>query len=154
MCPAFSKTKPGISVIAIGGGETDYSPLRDMFREASWELFETTSAKEALSIIKKYQIPVVLMDRDVPGTNWKDVLKDLRSVKPAPALIITARFADEYLWAEVLNMGGYDILVQPFDQEEVIRVFRAAVRHFTNECERSRKLEAKLRQPFALSAAS
>jgi DNA-binding response OmpR family regulator len=27
--------------------------------------------------------------------------------------------ADEALWAEVLNLGGYDVLTKPFDPKEV-----------------------------------
>jgi hypothetical protein len=26
------------------------------------------------------------------------------------------------LWAEVLNLGGYDVLLKPFDRAEVVRV--------------------------------
>lgn len=153
MCPAFAKTEPCISVVTIRGGETDYGPLRDMFRHASWELFEATNATEALDLIKTRRISVVLTDRRLPEGSWKDVLSGLRKLKPMPTLIVTAKCADEYLWAEVLNMGGYDVLVQPFDQEEVRRVIPAANRHFKNESERSRKGERRQRQPLVLSAA-
>jgi DNA-binding response OmpR family regulator len=45
-------------------------------------------------------------------------------------LIVTSRTADEHLWAEVLNIGGYDVLPQPFNRDEVERVVAAARRHF------------------------
>jgi DNA-binding response OmpR family regulator len=38
-------------------------------------------------------------------------------------LIVTSRFADDYLWSEVLNFGGYDVLSKPFSEEEVRHVF-------------------------------
>jgi FixJ family two-component response regulator len=41
-------------------------------------------------------------------------------------LIVTSRLADEHLWAEALNLGAYDVLAKPFDQEEVIRVLSSA----------------------------
>ena len=41
-------------------------------------------------------------------------------------LIVTDRLADERLWAEVLNLGGYDLLLKPFDPEEVLRVVNSA----------------------------
>jgi DNA-binding NtrC family response regulator len=41
-------------------------------------------------------------------------------------LIVTDRLADERLWAEVLNLGGYDLLLKPFDPEELLRVVSSA----------------------------
>jgi DNA-binding response OmpR family regulator len=52
-------------------------------------------------------------------------------LKP-PYLIITSRLADDYMWAEVLNLGAYDLLVKPFDPMEVYRVVGFA-------CQRNRE---------------
>jgi DNA-binding response OmpR family regulator len=41
--------------------------------------------------------------------------------------------ADEYLWAEVLNLGGYDLLAKPFRDPEVKRVLAAALRQNTGQ---------------------
>jgi DNA-binding response OmpR family regulator len=57
-------------------------------------------------------------------------LNDLRSLTKPPQLIVTSRTADESLWAEVLNVGGYDVMAQPFEQYEVERVIASAHRHF------------------------
>jgi len=46
----------------------------------------------------------------------------------APPLIVAHRLADEYLWAEVLNLGGYDLLATPFDQKQVLYAVSAACR--------------------------
>jgi hypothetical protein len=46
--------------------------------------------------------------------------------KPKPRLIVTAPLADEHLWAEVLNLDGFDVLAQPFRPDEVKRVIESA----------------------------
>ena len=43
-----------------------------------------------------------------------------------PMFIVTSRLADDALWAEVLNVGGYDLLLKPFRAEEVIRMVHVA----------------------------
>ena len=43
-----------------------------------------------------------------------------------PQLIVADRLADDALWAEVLNLGGYDLLMTPFEPEEVLRVVSMA----------------------------
>jgi hypothetical protein len=39
---------------------------------------------------------------------------------------VADRFADERLWGEVLNLGGYDLLTKPFVREEVLHVLELA----------------------------
>jgi len=60
------------------------------------------------------------------GGNWQALLGDLQSRVNPPNLIISSRLADERLWAEVLNLGGFDVLAQPFERSEVLRVVRMA----------------------------
>lgn len=57
------------------------------------------------------------------------LLEDLANLSCPSMVIVAARVADEALWAEVLNLGGYDVLAMPFDEEEVERVLTAAWRH-------------------------
>ena len=49
----------------------------------------------------------------------------------SPRLIVTSRLADEYLWVEVLNRGGYDVLTKPLDKREVARVVNSARQRWT-----------------------
>ena len=37
-----------------------------------------------------------------------------------PSLIVLSCRADEFLWAKVLNLGGFDVLMTPFEAEEVL----------------------------------
>jgi CheY-like chemotaxis protein len=41
-------------------------------------------------------------------------------------LIVASRTADEYLWAEALNLGAYDVLSKPYRPAEVVRVLSMA----------------------------
>jgi len=43
-----------------------------------------------------------------------------------PKFIVSSRLADEYLWVEVLNLGGHNVLSTPFDAREVSYVVRYA----------------------------
>ncbi|HLK47457.1 MAG TPA: hypothetical protein VKT49_04945, partial [Bryobacteraceae bacterium] len=65
-----------------------------------------------------------------PTWPWKRALQDLRRLSRPPQLVVTSRLADELLWAEALNWGAYDVLAEPFDRDEVMRVVASARRHF------------------------
>jgi hypothetical protein len=80
--------------------------------------------------------------RDLPKWSWKKVLGDVRRLAPAPQLIVVSRTADDFLWSEVLNFGGYDVLAQPLVRDEVERVIASARRHFDVRPERAQHAAA------------
>jgi len=69
---------------------------------------------------------VLLCERDHAGGNWEELLKATAKLPAPPKLIVFSRLADEALWANVLNLGGFDVLMTPFEPEEVLRVAFAA----------------------------
>ncbi len=56
------------------------------------------------------------------GLSWRDLLAEIDEM----GVIVTSKVADERLWAEVLNLGGYDLLMKPLDPAEVLRVVTMA----------------------------
>ncbi|MBZ5625764.1 MAG: hypothetical protein LAQ69_44800 [Acidobacteriia bacterium] len=77
------------------------------------------------------------------GHSWKDLLHEIQDLVNPPPLIVADRLADERLWAEVLNVGAYDLLIKPFDDAELLRVVSMACRFHQNQRERT----AGLRKP-------
>ncbi len=48
--------------------------------------------------------------------------------REVPPLIVSSCLADDRLWVEVLDLGGYDLLMKPFTPVEVMRVVEMAAR--------------------------
>ena len=96
--------------------------LAGMLRAGNCAVRTTNSFREACGQLSSDSNPVVICDRSLPDGDWKDL------VGKTPRLIVTSHAADEALWAEVLNLGGYDVLAQPFDEQEVRRVVAMAGR--------------------------
>jgi DNA-binding response OmpR family regulator len=127
---ATSATDHGVSALLIGEYDADRLFLHGIFRDAGWRLFEAPDRRRALDCLDRHPVQVVISEKEGPRWHWKVLLADLRRFAHPPQLIVTSRTADDHLWAEVLNIGGYDVLPQPFAREEVERVVAAARRHF------------------------
>jgi DNA-binding response OmpR family regulator len=74
-------------------------------------------------------IDIVICECDLPDGSWRDLLRYAEEYSEPLILIVTSRLADEALWAEVLNLGGRDVLAKPFDEQEVRRVLASAWDH-------------------------
>ena len=126
-----------VASLAISSHHDDLSFLQKMFDDANWKLFTAHSYKEAMTKLSHERMAVVLCERRLPDGTWKDVLSQLAPIPNCPRLIVISRCADERLWAEVLNMGGFDLLTTPFHEEEVGFSIGSAWFDWKNEQERS-----------------
>jgi DNA-binding response OmpR family regulator len=133
-----------VSALFVGGTEDERSLVREVFRECGWRLFEAPDRQGATRCLRRHPVHVVIAKSDLPDGSWQEMLGHLRCLVCPPLLIVTSRTADEQLWAEVLNIGGYDVLAQPFERDEMVRVVASARRHFDYQPERARAQEAGL----------
>ena len=76
---------------------------------------------------------VILTEANLPDGTWLDVLDLARQVSSGAEVIVTDAGADARFWAEVLNLGAYDVIAQPFAAGEVQRILRNAGSRFATE---------------------
>jgi DNA-binding NtrC family response regulator len=113
-------------VVIASQSEDDRRSLRTICGLSGFSLYEAGSCLEAVVLADRHRAPVVICERDVPGGGWRAVLDALAELPQRPQLIVSSRLADHCLWADVLDMGGYDVLMTPFEAKEVSRVVSSA----------------------------
>src|SRR4029077_19004611 len=101
--------------------------LRTILAGFPWKLASVATLVEGVRHAKSQSVPVIVCEREFRDGNWKLLLDEVGRLAKPPRLILASRFADERLWAEVLNLGGHDLLATPFDADEVHRVVSYAV---------------------------
>jgi DNA-binding response OmpR family regulator len=116
-------------VLFVGSDAREHASLRHIFDDSPWEFQGTFTVGEGLDLLRHthHRIGVVICDRCLPDGDWKIVLTELDGTPDRPTLIVSSRLADERLWAEVLNLGAFDLLqASPFMAEEVLWVTQCA----------------------------
>jgi DNA-binding NtrC family response regulator len=124
-----TNSNPIVSALSVSPDPADHESLRRLVPE-QWNLFRADGLPSALRVLHKQDVGVVLCERDLPHANWRDMLEHLVMLDEPPSLIVTSRSADEQLWAEALNLGAYDVLVKPFDVQELHRTVQLAWLHW------------------------
>jgi hypothetical protein len=125
-----SKSAASASALLGSNVQEDHRFLEEIFFQKQWMLFRTESVRDALSVLEWNEIPVVISEQDVPGGGWKKILSALQRLPRPPLLVVTSGLAYEHLWAEVLNLGGHDVLALPFSAKELVWVMENAWRRF------------------------
>jgi DNA-binding response OmpR family regulator len=131
--PSHAKNSPSTtknSVLVVSPFDDDYTTLKTFLHSGGWSFSRCAGAAEALPQIKTDGLGLVVCEQDLPDGSWKTLLAACEAMPNSPLLLVVSRRADEKLWAEVLNLGGYDVLLKPFDRAEVCRVVGMAWQHW------------------------
>jgi DNA-binding NtrC family response regulator len=115
------------AVVALFASQQERAALNGILVRAGCAVHYAATLDEVAGAISQERVGVVLCENQLPdGRSWRDVLAQLQELPHPPPLIVADRLADEALWAEVLNLEAYDLLIEPFDPTEVTRVVELA----------------------------
>ena len=100
-------------------------PLLDVLESCGIEVVPACNCNEARRMLET-QVQVVLTDRVLPDGDWRAVLEIVAQDLANVQVVVCSRLGDHTLLIDVLEQGAYDVLVEPYQCEEVRRVLEAA----------------------------
>jgi response regulator RpfG family c-di-GMP phosphodiesterase len=86
----------------------DEPPLVDLMRRAlqdQYEVFTAGSGEQALDILAREQITLILTDQRMPGITGVQLLKQAKEVRPATLGILLSGYSDTLALTDALNLG-------------------------------------------------
>ena len=110
--------------------------LREILHGLNWRIHEAQGAREVAQFLSERRVPVILCHCSFADGNWRDLVACISDLPCPPRLVVTSELADDFLWAEVLNLGGFDVLAQPFRESEVVKTLTSAFRQWAEEAAR------------------
>lgn len=125
MCTHFKNLVPSpeepVPVLLVSLSADDEAALCRILAHPNWQLHGSANCKQALEYLRRQRVPIVVCERYQVDGNWQDLLNGAQQLELPSSVIVCSHLTDEYLWAEVLNLGGCDVLVKPFEDYEVLR---------------------------------
>lgn len=115
------------ALVAVFGQDEDRLSLERILSPCEWDVIWTRSCTEAVAAVRRTAAPIIVCDQRFPDGEWRELWNELGKDPCPPEFILASRLADERLWAELLNLGGYNLLTKPFRPEEVIRTIHGAL---------------------------
>ncbi|MBU1162612.1 MAG: diguanylate cyclase, partial [Proteobacteria bacterium] len=126
----------------------DESGIRNSIHEfigmAGYKSFETSSAEEALEILKTNTIHVVITDIRLPGMNGLELTDLIKNSYDTDVIVITG-YVGDYSYEEAINKGASDFVSKPVRFEELLIRLRRVLKERQIKNERTLML-AKLQE--------
>src|ERR1051325_10083992 len=92
---------------------------------SEWSILPVRTLQEAMRALAQRPFALVICETWFPDGDWRDLLSHLNSQKTALNLVLVAPH-DPKLAAELMNLGGYDVLEEPLERAECLHVFASA----------------------------
>lgn len=119
-----------VQVLLVSARAEDRRNLQAILKGTPWDMVEVGDRAGAVEALQRSAFPIVLYDRDLAGGAWQDGLQMLLAACGRACVILLSSVADEYLWNEVVQGGGFDVLTRPFRKEQVVATLDFAYTHW------------------------
>lgn len=120
-----------INVVFLDDEVNILSSLKRTFINESFDVFTTTDAKEALEVIQKEQVKVVLSDQRMPNISGVDFLKQVLELKPEVVRILFTGYADVQAAEDAINKAKvYRFLNKPWNVNDLKSAVERAMQHY------------------------
>ena len=105
--------------------------LKIYLSDPNYRLLEAHTGLEALHIVEKEEVHLILMDIMMPKLDGITAMSKIREISNVPVILLTAKSedADKILG---LNVGADDYITKPFNPLEVAARVRSQLRRYVN----------------------
>lgn len=117
--------------------------------DEDFEVFTASNAAEALAVLEREWIQIVLCDQRMPGTSGVQLLREVRERWPDAVRIIISGYTDSEDIIAGINDGGiYQYLLKPWQPEQILLSLRAAAEMHRLQADNQRlSMELKVSAP-------
>ncbi|MGA2955773.1 MAG: sigma-54 dependent transcriptional regulator [Thermodesulfobacteriota bacterium] len=109
----------------------DHKPFRDSLAKIlggeGFRVFPANDGEEALDILRKEFIHLVLTDLKMPKMDGVELLKVAKTIRPEIEVILITGYATVDTAVTAMKEGAYDYIQKPFKPREILKLVRKAV---------------------------
>lgn len=111
--------------ILVVEDDTDiHNLIEEILQKESYKVVNAYSGTEALMILEKEDIDLILLDLMLPGLNGEEIIKKVRNI---PIIVISAKITAENK-VNALLAGANDYITKPFDTTELLARIKVQLR--------------------------
>lgn len=101
--------------------------LEQVFHEKGLQVLTANSGREALEILKKSHVDLIIVDMVMAGINGVDLLNEIRRRGINAKFIVVTAYGEMDSYMEVMNLGAVDYLSKPVNPNQLLEIVSRVV---------------------------
>ena len=98
--------------------------IQEILQKENYRVINSYSGTEALMMLEKEKIDLILLDLMLPGLSGEEIIKKVKNI---PIIVISAKISPEDKVNVLLN-GANDYITKPFNKEELLARIKVQLR--------------------------
>ena len=115
------------TLLLVDDEENIVASLRRLLRAEGWLVLSATSAEQALQLMARHEVDVILSDQRMPGMTGVELLRRARQLYPETIRLVLSGYTELQSITDAINEGAiYKFLAKPWDDEPLRAHLREA----------------------------
>ena len=127
-----------IKVLVLDDEKGLCKDMKEFFDYRGYKVFAATSGQEALSIVKKENLDILVLDIKMEGIDGLKVLKVAKEKDPKVKAIMITALRDEDKKRQALSLGANEYVTKPFNYDRIENIIIHMVNDILREREKSK----------------
>jgi ActR/RegA family two-component response regulator len=121
-----AESKNVLRLLVITRDDHFSTSVQDAATASGWEMQHAGTVERGLEVLRAFPASVAIYDWPASDEDWRVAMDRLSSVPDHPCLLLASPVNDEYLCAEVVRHGGFDVIPRSASQDRIIGNIRFA----------------------------
>ncbi len=131
------QTEATTNVLVVDDDAANLVSLQKILTREGYSVTAASGGREALAVLRKERIPVLLTDLMMPEVDGMELLRACRLMSPHTAVVVMTAYGTVETAVAAMKEGAYDFITKPLRRADVVRAVvraheRASLR-FENE---------------------
>ena len=138
-----------MNILVVDDEEVLQDVLGSLLRKEGWRPMAARTGEEAILVLEREPVDLVLLDLMLPGMSGMEVLKQIRARDPEQVVIVITAFSSIESAIQAMREGAFHYIPKPFKNEEVLLTVRKGLeqRRLASE---NRALKQELEKRYGL----
>ncbi len=120
-------TKPGATVLVVDDDDENLASVCRIFQREGIETLAASNGKDALDLLRRPEICVLVTDLMMPGVDGQELLKASRALRPDVEVILMTAFGTVEIAVGAMRDGAYDFVTKPLKRHSLVRAVEKAM---------------------------
>lgn len=103
--------------------------METVLKKQSYEAISVSNAEQAIEILQRSPVDLVITDLHLPGVSGIELLKKARAIYPNSTVVVMTAFGTIQSAVEAMKAGAYDYLTKPVHPYELTALVGRALDH-------------------------
>jgi two-component system response regulator HydG len=131
------------TVLVVDDDRANQESVARIFQREGLATLSATNGQEALELLRRPEIAVVVTDLMMPGMDGQELLKTARAIRPDVEVVLMTAYATVETAVAAMKDGAYDFITKPLKRHSLVKAVQKALEKQALVAE-NRDLKARL----------